>query len=86
MTDTQTQRVQAGWKAGSLPKVPDEGFDNGDEDIASPKPLPSRTITPSEVPIWSSGGVLMAMRLRGSVGFQRIYATHRAMLYFVHTR
>ena len=60
---------------GSMPMGPgglgseitDKDFDNGDEDLASPKPLPLGAITPSEASIRSSDGALTATTMKRRV-------------------
>lgn len=80
---------------GSMPMGPgrlgseitDEDFDDGDEDIASPRPTPSGIITPSESSIRSSDGALTATTVKRRVVrvSDASYATYRAMLYFLYT-
>ena len=80
---------------GSMPMGPgglgseitDEDFDDGDEDIASPKPPPSGVITPSESSIRSSDGALTATTMKRRVVrvSDASYATYRALLYFLYT-
>ena len=80
---------------GSMPMGPgalgseitDEDFDDGDEDITSPKPSPSGAITPSESSIRSSDGALTATTMKRRVVrvSDASYATYRAMLYFLYT-
>ena len=80
---------------GSMPMGPgglgseitDEDFDDGDDDIASPKPPPSGIITPSESSIRSSDGALTATTMKRRVVrvSDASYATYRAMLYFLYT-
>ena len=80
---------------GSMPMGPgglgteitDEDFDDGDEDIASPRPPPSGIITPSESSIRSSDGALTATTVKRRVVrvSDASYATYRAMLYFLYT-
>lgn len=41
-------------------EINDEDFDDGDEDVHSPKPPPSGAITPSEASVRSSDGALTA--------------------------
>ncbi|KAF9644860.1 hypothetical protein BDM02DRAFT_3121240 [Thelephora ganbajun] len=67
-------------------EITDEDFDDGDEDIASPRPPPSGVITPSESSIRSSDGALTATTMkRRVVRVSASYATYRAMLYFLYT-
>ena len=68
-------------------EITDEDFDDGDEDIASPKPLPSGTITPSESSRISSDGALTATTMKRRVVrvSDASYATYRATLYFLYT-
>ena len=80
---------------GSMPMGPgrlgseitDEDFDDGDEDIASPRPPPSGAMTPSESSIRSSDGALTATTVKRRVVrvSDTSYATYRAMLYFLYT-
>ena len=80
---------------GSMPMGPsglgseitDEDFDDGDEDITSPKAAPSGMITPSESSIRSSDGALTATTMKRRVVrvSDASYATYRAMLYFLYT-
>jgi len=80
---------------GSMPMGPgalgseitDEDFDDGDEDITSPKPPPSGAITPSESSIRSSDGALTATTMKRRVVrvSDASYATYRATLYFLYT-
>jgi len=80
---------------GSMPMGPgglgseitDEDFDDGDEDITSPKPPPSGIITPAESSIRSSDGALTATTMKRRVVrvSDTSYATYRAMLYFLYT-
>ena len=80
---------------GSMPMGPgglgseitDEDFDDGDEDLASPKPPPSGAITPSEASIRSSDGALTATTMKRRVVrvSDASYATYRATLYFLYT-
>lgn len=79
---------------GSMPMGPgglgteitDEDFDDGDDDIASPRPPPSGVITPSSS-IRSSDGALTATTVKRRVVrvSDASYATYRAMLYFLYT-
>ena len=68
-------------------EITDEDFDDGDEDIASPKPPPSGIITPSEASMRSSDGALTATTMKRRVVrvSDASYATYRAMLYFLYT-
>ncbi|KAF9784514.1 hypothetical protein BJ322DRAFT_850843 [Thelephora terrestris] len=80
---------------GSMPMGPgrlgseitDDDFDDGDDDIASPRPPPSGVITPSESSIRSSDGALTATTVKRRVVrvSDTSYATYRAMLYFLYT-
>ena len=80
---------------GSMPMGPgrlgseitDEDFDDGDEDITSPRPPPSGIITPSESSMRSSDGALTATTVKRRVVrvSDASYATYRAMLYFLYT-
>ena len=45
-------------------EITDDDFDDGDEDIASPKPPPSGAVTPSEASIRSSDGALTATTMK----------------------
>jgi len=69
-------------------EITDEDFDDGDEDITSPKPPPSGVITPSGSSIRSSDGALTATTMKRRVVrvSDASYATYRAMLYFLYTR
>jgi len=68
-------------------EITDEDFDDGDEDITSPKPPPSGIITPSESSIRGSDGALTATTMKRRVVrvSDTSYATYRAMLYFLYT-
>ena len=71
---------------GLANEITDEDFDYGDEDLASPKLLPSRAITPSEASIKSSEGTPMAttMKRRAIRVSDTSYVTYRETLYFLY--
>ena len=71
---------------GLASEITDEDFDYGDEDLASPKLLPSRAITPSEASIKSSEGIPTARMMKRRVMrvSDTLYATYRATLYFLY--
>ena len=71
---------------GLASEITEENFDYGDEDLASPKLLPSRTITPSEASIKSSEGTPMATMMKRRVirVFDTLYVTYQATLYFLY--
>ena len=80
---------------GSMPMGPggpgseitDEDFDDGDEDLASPKPPPSGAITPPEASIRSSDSALTATTMKRRVVWvsDTSYATYWATLYSLYT-
>ena len=68
-------------------EITDDDFNYGDEDPASPKPPPSRAITPSEASIKSSETTPTATTMKRRVIWvsDMLYAVYRATSCFLYT-